>query len=537
MTRIHWMDRAVCAAVVVVSLFGVNGVDTSAQAATPQVEVLINNRRVIRAMADSVPSGTYTANSDYWVAYDVRNGSVLDTRVDFELPAGIAHFDSHFPAWGAWVEAEQAWKARTVGALSGMQVYEFDSYPTRVPVDLPYSAARTVSNPVMTSDTVTQTIGLDLTFDASFSGYEVGEVNLIAPWEAPDDFSYSITSLTAPTGWGSNAASADARQFYTIQDPAAFAGNTYHFEAVVDVTKTGPLAGVDTYHKPYTFLGFHTDTSHNVVGTSVTLPMSDGVSATFSASETVDFETHAGIVYDLDFRKVVASAGPASAQEIELVRQQRTTPSGTVLDGFWANVYGTSIVEATLTLPGGGVYAMEGDQGGDWDFGLETTDPANDLAQFVPGTYTFAITGTDGVTRDYDVELVAGDLPSDAPALDQGTGFSTSDPRPLLTWAAPTDPNVDIVAFMMESLGDGFDDELFGDTSLLGYTPGTDLDLGGYWIEHYFGDLVAKGTVDGAVYSVIYAKGRDSYINIVPEPASLSLLALGGLALLRRRRA
>jgi len=248
--------------------------------------------------------------------------------------------------------------------------------------------------------------------------------------------------------------------------------------------------------------------------------MNDGVSATFCGSDTVNFETHTGVVDSLNFDEVVAGVGQASISSIKVERAERTTVTDTVQDSFWVDIVGTNIINATFTLPSGEVKTMEADDDGTWYFEVRTTEPATDLADIIPGTYTISITGTDGNTRGYEVDLVAGDIPADTPALDQGTGFSTTDPRPELTWATPTDPDVDAIVFTIESWGNDFEDELSGEL-LLGYTPGADLDTGGYLTSLDFADIVAEGTIDGAEYTVSYVKGHDAYFNIVPEPPLL----------------
>ena len=55
------------------------------------------------------------------------------------------------------------------------------------------------------------------------------------------------------------------------------------------------------------------------------------------------------------------------------------------------------------------------------------------------------------------------------------------------------------------------------------YIPGTMSALGNYGVD----------TTGGVVWAVV---NHNSEFAVVPEPAALSLLALGGLALLRRRR-
>ena len=73
---------------------------------------------------------------------------------------------------------------------------------------------------------------------------------------------------------------------------------------------------------------------------------------------------------------------------------------------------------------------------------------------------------------------------------------------------------------------------------------GTDLTIG-YWIDGVdrgasqitISDLSAELSLDHVGLTAHQGSAYYDNLSVVPEPATLSLLALGGLALLRRRRA
>jgi len=59
-----------------------------------------------------------------------------------------------------------------------------------------------------------------------------------------------------------------------------------------------------------------------------------------------------------------------------------------------------------------------------------------------------------------------------------------------------------------------------------------------YWA-NYLGGSISRAPMDGTgtVEDILTGLGgRPGYIAVTPEPATLSLLALGGLAIIRRRR-
>jgi len=67
-------------------------------------------------------------------------------------------------------------------------------------------------------------------------------------------------------------------------------------------------------------------------------------------------------------------------------------------------------------------------------------------------------------------------------------------------------------------------------------TLGTDTVFGGTIIANQSNTLTTGASVDGRVISLNGAVTLDNNIIVIPEPTTFSLLALGGLALIRRRR-
>ena len=186
-----------------------------------------------------------------------------------------------------------------------------------------------------------------------------------------------------------------------------------------------------------------------------------------------------------------------------------------------------------VTTPGSAVYALAFDDES-WEF-WRNTATVGDLAEFVSGTYQIALTGGDGAVRNFTVDLDK-DLPTGTPAFDQLMGFETTSVRPTLSWLVSGDTDANKTYFEVFGVCDEQWEfgELF-DNAVMSFTPTEDLPLGGYIGSVFYLDF-SESTTGGVPLSIGFYNGRDTYFNVTPEPATLSLLALGGLAVLRRRR-
>ena len=523
---------------VVLCVAGVCG--TQAFAADPQVSVRAEDSWWADLPGDSFSNVPTLWDRGYMLWYDVLSGTVAGASAQINLPAGLDEIWAEIWGGGAsylhWNVPTSAAKWTAVGNLGGQMMAGVDAVPTYATETPPLVGARSISAPVLTENIQTRTLTFDLTVTSSLSEYNWLNVNLLTPWNTPDDITYSVTSSSAPAGF---SAGSDPGTFQ-CDDLSALAFNTpYSFTAEVQITRSGPLTKDqmgDLYHKPSSSVnyGFWTD-APSVTGTSMTMNLAPGVDAKFGSAATVDFSGGSSVAKNLFLGGVVAGVGEATPTSISVNRGKRTSLSGTDIHQFSVEIEGSNIVAGTVTTPGSAVYALAFDDES-WDFGRGSAT-ASDLDEFVSGTYHITLTGSDGLDRNFTVELPAKDLPTDSPAFDQPMGFETTNVRPTLSWQASADPDANKTYFEVFGVCDGQWDfgELF-DNTVTSFTPTEDLPLGGYIGSVFYGDHSEGTTTEGAPLQISFYNGLDSYFNVVPEPATLSLLALGGLAVLRRRR-
>jgi MYXO-CTERM domain-containing protein len=293
---------------------------------------------------------------------------------------------------------------------------------------------------------------------------------------------------------------------------------------------------------------------------------------------------------------VAASGAPASVQQIFVGKGRRLTVTGGTTYSVTVNCESNNVVSGTVTTPGGAAYALVAGDRGPWSFGVSSDAPA-DLAGFGLGNYTIKVWGADGIDKTYVVPL-GGELPSDAPTYNLGCWSTITDSRPTISWGASADPNVNKVHLDLWA-GDKDYGSGFADPSQTSLTPSEDLPNGfamacvvfidgeeytfpdgakylsglyscadlGFNVVVLPGDANGDGVVDASDYIILKQHmgattgagasdgdfDKDGTVNWtdlqilmanfgqtqgadMPEPATLSLLALGGLAMIRRRR-
>jgi len=535
----HLLARAsVCAVFLVgTSLF----VGPSKAKANPLLSVWAAEGWEIETSDDVISTAT-TFYGDKYVHLGpyVDSGTVSGLTAAFALPNGINDMWVDVPAFMDW-NAPTLEFAATHSLGAGENFYfGVSRLSTLVPITSAVDVTRAISDPVFTQDVVTRTVTATLNVPGSaLSGYDILHVDL-SEWNQAEGISMTVTDANIPGAfWGGNGSyAADANGL----------SGAYEFVMEVQFTRSGPVAQTqigDLYYKPGIAVSYMNQTGwSNSTGSTVSQDFGGGLVTTVSTAGVVDFSIQKNSnVTELRMNPIAAANNSAAAPgEIVLVRLQRRTLSGHMVHEFFVEVDGNNLVGGSVTTPGAGgnTYKMVGyDEG--WEFWCESTN-AGDLAEFTAGEYIIKIEGADGNEQTYKVTL-AGDFPNEFPVLDQPMGFETTEPRPTLSWNDPNDPDVNFALFEMEMGGYDEDIDLIPGTDPMSFTPSEDLDLGGAFMWVVFGDIVS-GTVSaeeaggptGVEFLSGFATSTDSYMNVVPEPASAGLLAAGACLLLRRRR-
>ena len=472
------------------------------------------------------------------------------------MPDGLTDWETVHPAHFDWDGPTKGLTQRPIGEFMPGDSWNFRIHepPSRVAYAGEFKMTRAMSDPLLTADDQTRAVTVTLDIPAgSLSDYDALRVEL-SDWYRTEGIAMEVLGSTYDTTAfsGSNGA------FQASVDPGALAG-TYTFDFEVELTRNGELSQSqmgDLFAKPQVKVYCVRETPWTQsTGTEVTHNLGGGMAATLKTSETADFRSRQEydvlelILDAVAVEPAAVAVGPAAPTNIWVARGQSTSVSGLDVFGFFCGVEGSRFVRGTVTTPGNQTYEMElelpkrNDEGISLDLGFESTDPA-ELAEFVNGDYVLKLWGTDGNVQTYSIGL-AGEMPSDRPIFHQPPGFETANPRPTISWSASADPDVDFSEFEIEAgHNDAVGEDAWLDLSVdeTSYTVSGDLSEGGWFLYADFIDLVygtvdaAEGTMPGVPLTAGHFRGTESYINIVPEPATLCLLAFGGLAAVWRRR-
>ena len=507
----------------------------------------------------SIQGDSYTASpTTLWergfdLRYDVQSGTVTGPSAQITLPNGLSDLwcgsGSSAPIHINWTGATNTLKGTWPGIPAGGMTMEVGTIPAYSMGAPPVSISRSISNPspVLTGDNQTRTVTLDVTVHSSLAAFNWFTANLISAWDIPQGMAYAVGAQTVPVGFSA----APEPGTYYCPNPSALGVGTYHFAADVQFNRTGVLAQAtvgDLYYKPQSQVnyGVSANVAPVIGGTSIAITTATGEVATFSSLTPTDFTGNTYVGNSLELGGVATGFGPATPSHIWVVRTKGTSISGTTLHGVHVEVKGANIIEGTITSPGGAVYGLEYDYDttdADWRFQFNfNSTTESDLAGFTTGTYLLALKGSNGDTLNLTAFVPGKALPTEMPQFAQAMGFDTTDKRPTIGWLQATDPNISKNYVQMEMLTDevgGYKyEEMVDNKAVTSHTPTEDLGLGAWvamvaYCNHT--DTTTGGDAEVPLW-IDFATYTDAYFNVTPEPATLALMAAGGLAILLRRR-
>ncbi len=344
----------------------------------------------------------------------------------------------------------------------------------------------------------------------------------------------NVWNVDAPGDWGTNGnwdlGSPDASGDFAYFGPAISSAQTIN----LDGNKTVGGIIFNNSNK-YTISGTNTLTIDTPSSTALVIV--NGGSHDITAPVSLAKSTLFNITGSTNKLKITnLSAGSASVTKtgdgtLE-VNQVQTSGALTVNGGVLEVTLGggsTGVVSSSgLSISGGKIELHDNDLVNNYGAGPSNyTDVVNAVKS---GLVLLGGTGTTGIgSAEVDAQTVAGTMlgvvdngdPLIAGAITALSGFTIPSPTSSVlvkyTWFG--DSNLDGVV-------DGSDYALI-DT---GFTAGGAL---GGWV---FGDYDYSGTIDGSDYALIDT-GFISQTGTLPEPASIGLLGLGAIGLLRRRKA
>lgn len=520
--------RRASAAALFMALVLSTAVSTTASAdPAPSLSVRASRNVEFRS-ADDVLNATTASFAEWAVQWGVypNTNDPLDLTVQLGVPTGTPW------SWSGPASSYQNRSAsagtltrRTIAPVSGGGWWGGAELPgTRAGYSGPVTVSRSMSNPVLSGDSVmrTLTIELDIT-PGSMAGME--EVAVMLPnWENIEGLSTTVVGSTYDT----SAFVSNGSDWYGYSGDPALLGGTYTFELDLAIERSGPLAQAavgDLYHKPPVHVAFGDFTGNTTTGTpvgSALLNLAGGMSVAVKPSTPAFFNMDAFDRTTLNLGTVVAQANsPAAPSEILFVVGRNSAPGfGHVYEAV-LSVTGENLVGGSLTTPGAQTYPIDLDTYNgetELDFNIISTDMA-DISEFVPGVYTLRIWGGDGVAQTYNLTL-AGELPTDNPDIDLPLNAVVTEAQPTLTASTSTDPDVNLAVFGVESADESFYDEVFLDPASdpMALTPSQPLPEGGVEASAIFAEAVEslvsanEGTVlDVPLLTAFYTRTATSF--------------------------
>ena len=175
---------------------------------------------------------------------------------------------------------------------------------------------------------------------------------------------------------------------------------------------------------------------------------------------------------------------------------------------------------------------------------IPVVEDFNDVSPFEFADGESLVTSKLSVTRDGGANAGDGAL-----AIVDGGEFGTIDGTNFLDGETGIEPHETvIIEFLGQSVfaygsdytspfsGDGIGLEVDGETVLLDSIPDFDTGFVGVVSDTPFDSVSIVGTADAISFQELWSADNLSYAAVIPEPASLSLLLIGGLFFMRRAK-
>lgn len=496
--------------------------------ATPSVFVELSHGESYATHGDSIDNDFNFPFHNMWLVYmklespDVVNGPYIEFTTDSNFvdinpwPTSI-----NSPSVFVWDKPEDSLDSNQPETRAYLTEY--------VDLDKPgFVASRTVNTPILSSNSITQTVDFTLEFKDALP-VDVNLIRVQLAGVGSEMVTELVTSQSSDSGW---MLEPDSNGTWVMIPQGISIGTEYNFQVQVQCTKRPDYEGVTIYHKPeVSVMIADWQQLSSGTGTSTTLTHSQGETATFELNESVNWDRNVASNRKSVLFKTVSvpvDSNGLDVDKVELSYGERYDVNNASL-GYHVGieVECKNVIFADMNTPTGRTwpltlvfisYPSRRIRPELW-LDYLTREQLTDLG-IVDGIYQVIFKDHLGASLTTTSSSLTLDTPTQIPHITSpAPGAENVGPRTTIRWNSVSDPNVDEIRVFLRSYRMAWKSKLWPWTSYTYDLPPRSAIM----CDLFFCDNKFAGTSEGVSWNTVKSNIQRIYFSTGALPGDFDI--------------